>query len=169
MSGCRGGWGLPVHTLWLRSKHAQPALSQGGADRGLVPCLRARWGKFMKKNKEERARQTCCLLFCWNMFSDSNTVKLHTNVEKGYNSFPRKVLEQCWLLLSIILNPNLTILGDFSTIYTGFVFPAAWTLLEYFTIICGFYFSCLNANKYMMTGEWMWNRVDLKVMNVALY
>lgn len=103
------------------------------------------------------------------MFSDSNTVKLRTNVEKGYNSFPRKVLEQCWLLLSIILNPNLTILWDFSTIYTGFVFPAAWTLLEYFTIIWGFYFSCLNANKYMMTGEWMWNRVDLKVMNVALY
>lgn len=60
------------------------------------------------------------------MFSDSNNIRLCTNVEKGYNPFPMKVLEQCWLLLSIILNQNLAILWDFSTIYTSFVFPAVY-------------------------------------------
>lgn len=91
------------------------------------------------------------------MFSDSNTVKLRTNVEKDHNPFPMKVLEQCWLLWSIILNPNLTIWWDFSTIYTSFVFPAAYfksmNTVRTFHYFYFLFFSCLNANKYMMTGE----------------
>lgn len=78
----------------------------------------------MKKTKRNVPSRH--VVYCFVEICSQNTVKLCTNVEKGYNSLPLKVLEQCWLRLSIILNPNLTILWEFSTIYTGFVFPAAY-------------------------------------------
>lgn len=78
----------------------------------------------MKKTKRNVPSRH--VVYCFVEIRSQNTVKLRTNVEKGYNSFNLKVLEQCWLLLSIILNPNLSFLWDFSTIYTGFVLPAAY-------------------------------------------
>lgn len=141
MSGCRGGWGLPVHTLWLCSKHSQPALSQEGADRGLVPCLRVWWGNIMKTTKRNVPSRHV-IVYCFiEIFSDS--VKPHTNMEKARNPSPMKVLEQCWLLLGIILKPNLTILWVLTPDTRALCFllhiSKAWTLLKYSIFILGFF------------------------------
>lgn len=133
------GWGLRIHTPWFCNKHWQRARSQEGAARGLVPCLRAHLGKFMKKQRGTCPAETSLFIVSYSLkyvlrFQDNTLKLLHKHGENLQSFFQE---ERCPLLLaalSDILKPNSTILWDFGTRHRSFVFPAggwSWWLWSF--------------------------------------
>lgn len=129
MSGCRGRLRFTnSHFVVLQWTLAMNMFS-GGSSQGFSALLKGTLRKVhgkTRRNMPSRQVFVYCFVFIEICSQLPGQHPQASNMVKTYGPFSRKVLEQCWLLLSDVLKPNSTILCDFGTRHCCFVFPATY-------------------------------------------